>query len=127
VLAHPNCIVISDEVYQHLVYDGHKHVSIATLPGMWDRTMTVCRFVYVCVSGVFIIGSAGKTFSVTGWKIGWVVAHRELVACLRTVCSRHTIQIRNVVIVNQWVQYSVPTPLQACVLVKQSVDDDDDQ
>lgn len=87
VLAHPNVLVISDEVYQHLVYDGRKHVHIATLPGMWDRTITV--------------SSAGKTFSVTGWKIGWVVGNKELV--------------RNVMLANQWVQFSVATPLQEAI------------
>ncbi|XP_060010135.1 kynurenine--oxoglutarate transaminase 1 isoform X2 [Lagenorhynchus albirostris] len=47
-------VCVADEVYQWLVYDGYQHVSIATLPGMWERTLT--------------IGSAGKTFSATGWK-----------------------------------------------------------
>jgi len=49
--------VISDEVYEWLVYQGKEHVRIAGLDGMWDRTIT--------------IGSAGKTFSLTGWKLGW--------------------------------------------------------
>lgn len=48
-------VCISDEVYQWLVYDGQQHISIASLPGMWDRTLT--------------IGSAGKSFSATGWKV----------------------------------------------------------
>jgi N-succinyldiaminopimelate aminotransferase len=63
-------IVITDEVYEHLVFDG-EHVPLATLPGMAERTLT--------------IGSAGKTFSVTGWKIGWVSGPRELVSATRTV------------------------------------------
>ena len=63
-------IVVTDEVYEHLVFDG-KHVPIATLPGMRERTVT--------------ISSGGKTFSVTGWKIGWVCAPPELVAAVRTV------------------------------------------
>jgi N-succinyldiaminopimelate aminotransferase len=63
-------IVITDEVYEHLVFDG-RHVPLATLPGMRDRTVT--------------ISSAGKTFSVTGWKIGWVCASPELVRAIRTV------------------------------------------
>lgn len=50
-------IVVSDEVYEHLVYDGNTHISIATLPGMFERTI--------------VVSSAAKTFSVTGWKIGW--------------------------------------------------------
>jgi N-succinyldiaminopimelate aminotransferase len=64
-------IVISDEVYEHLIFDGRLHTPIATLPGMRERTIT--------------ISSAGKTFSVTGWKIGWACAPPPLVAAIRTV------------------------------------------
>ncbi|MGH3732375.1 MAG: pyridoxal phosphate-dependent aminotransferase [Acidimicrobiales bacterium] len=64
-------VVIADEVYEHLVFDGFSHVPIATLPGMRDRTV--------------MIGSAGKSFSVTGWKIGWVAAPAELTGAVRTV------------------------------------------
>lgn len=64
-------VVISDEVYEHLVFDGRRHVPVATLPGMRERTVT--------------IGSAGKTFSVTGWKIGWATAPADLLAAVRTV------------------------------------------
>jgi N-succinyldiaminopimelate aminotransferase len=64
-------VVIADEVYEHLAFDGRQHVPIATLPGMRDRTVT--------------ISSAGKTFSVTGWKIGWVCAPAPLLAAVRTV------------------------------------------
>lgn len=64
-------IVISDEVYEHLVFDGGSHVSIASAPGMRERTI--------------VISSAGKTFSVTGWKIGWACAPKELLTALRTV------------------------------------------
>ena len=63
-------IVITDEVYEHLTYDGVEHIPMATLPGMRDRTIT--------------ISSAGKTFSFTGWKIGWVCASPELLAAVRT-------------------------------------------
>jgi N-succinyldiaminopimelate aminotransferase len=63
-------IVIADEVYEHLTFD-RAHVPIATLPGMRGRTIT--------------IGSAGKTFSVTGWKIGWVCASSRLTNAVRTV------------------------------------------
>lgn len=57
--------VISDEVYEHLIFDGSRHIPIATLPGMFERTVTV--------------SSLGKTFSVTGWKIGWVYGAPDLV------------------------------------------------
>ncbi len=61
-------LVITDEVYEHLVYAG-EHVPIASLPGMPDRTVS--------------ISSAGKTFSFTGWKIGWVTGRPELVSAVR--------------------------------------------
>ena len=61
-------VAISDEVYEHLVFDG-EHVPLATLPGMAERTLTV--------------SSIGKTFSVTGWKIGWACGPAELVAAVR--------------------------------------------
>ena len=63
--------VIADEVYEHLTFDGHEHIPIATLPGMRERTVT--------------IGSAGKSFNVTGWKIGWACAPPALLAATRTV------------------------------------------
>jgi N-succinyldiaminopimelate aminotransferase len=62
-------LVVADEVYEHLVFDG-EHVPIASFPGMRERTVT--------------IGSAGKTFSFTGWKIGWVTATPELVTAVKT-------------------------------------------
>ena len=61
--------VVTDEVYEHLVFDGLEHIPMATLPGMAERTLT--------------ISSAGKTFSVTGWKVGWVTGPAELVAAVR--------------------------------------------
>lgn len=64
-------IVISDEVYEHLTFDGRRHIPIATLPGMRERTVTV--------------SSAGKTFSVTGWKIGWACAPPRLLTAVRAV------------------------------------------
>ena len=57
--------VISDEVYEHLIFGDVRHIPIATLPGMFERTVT--------------ISSAGKLFSATGWKIGWVSGHPDLV------------------------------------------------
>jgi N-succinyldiaminopimelate aminotransferase len=62
-------LVVTDEVYEHLVFEG-QHVPIATLPGMRERTVT--------------ISSGGKTFSFTGWKVGWLCATAELVAAVRT-------------------------------------------
>jgi N-succinyldiaminopimelate aminotransferase len=62
-------IAVTDEVYEHLVFDG-EHVPLATFPGMRERTVT--------------ISSAGKTFSYTGWKIGWATAPPELLAAVRT-------------------------------------------
>ncbi|TRZ21087.1 hypothetical protein HGM15179_006022 [Zosterops borbonicus] len=64
-------LCISDEVYEWLVYDGKQHIRMASLQGMWDRTV--------------IIGSAGKTFSATGWKVGWVVGPDRLLKHVRTV------------------------------------------
>ncbi|XP_020603611.1 kynurenine--oxoglutarate transaminase 3-like isoform X2 [Orbicella faveolata] len=79
-----NVICISDEVYEWLVYGGEHHIRIATLPGMWERTIT--------------IGSAGKTFSITGWKLGWSIGPKELIKNLQTVQSQVT--------------YTLPTPTQ---------------
>jgi N-succinyldiaminopimelate aminotransferase len=64
-------LVISDEAYEHLWFDNNPHVPISTLPGMWERTLT--------------IGSGGKTFSFTGWKVGWASGHQDLVAAVRVV------------------------------------------
>jgi N-succinyldiaminopimelate aminotransferase len=64
--AEAGAVVVTDEVYEHMVFDGRPHVPMAALPGMAERTLT--------------ISSAGKTFSVTGWKVGWVSGPGELVA-----------------------------------------------
>ncbi|MBI5837159.1 MAG: aminotransferase class I/II-fold pyridoxal phosphate-dependent enzyme [Candidatus Eisenbacteria bacterium] len=77
-------VVITDEIYEHLVYDGREHVSIATLPGMGERTVT--------------IGGPSKTFSVTGWRIGYCIAPPEITAAIRkvhdflTVCAPAPLQ-----------------------------------
>jgi N-succinyldiaminopimelate aminotransferase len=63
--------VVTDEVYEHLVFDGLQHIPVATLPGMRERTLT--------------ISSAGKTFSTTGWKVGWLSGPAQAVAAVRTV------------------------------------------
>ncbi len=77
-------IALTDEVYEHLMYDRVEHVRLATLPGMADRTLT--------------ISSMGKTFSVTGWKIGWVIGPAALVS--------------GVIRAHQFNTYSVASPLQ---------------
>jgi N-succinyldiaminopimelate aminotransferase len=69
--AEHDAVVVTDEVYEHMVYDDAEHVPMASLPGLADRTLT--------------ISSAGKTFSVTGWKVGWVHGPAALVAAVRAV------------------------------------------
>ena len=64
-------LVVADEVYEHLVFDGRRHTPIATLPGMFERTLT--------------ISSVGKTFSLTGWKTGWVSGPAHLVDAVAAV------------------------------------------
>jgi N-succinyldiaminopimelate aminotransferase len=63
-------IVVTDEVYEHLIFDRLQHIPIAGLPGMRERTLT--------------ISSGGKTFNTTGWKVGWVVGPAALVTAVRT-------------------------------------------
>jgi N-succinyldiaminopimelate aminotransferase len=86
-LAH-DLVCVSDEVYEHLVYDG-EHIPIATLAGMAERTVT--------------ISSVGKSFSVTGWKIGWASGPAPLIAALRTV--------------KQFLTFAGGTPLQHAAAV----------
>jgi N-succinyldiaminopimelate aminotransferase len=66
-----NLICISDEVYEHIVFEPHKHIRIATLDGMENRTIT--------------ISSGGKTFSATGWKCGWAIGSKDLIASIKRV------------------------------------------
>jgi N-succinyldiaminopimelate aminotransferase len=79
-------LVVTDEVYEHIVFDG-EHIPIASLPGMRERTVT--------------ISSSGKTFSLTGWKIGWACAAPALTAAVRAV--------------HQFVTFAVATPFQHAV------------
>jgi kynurenine aminotransferase len=74
-------LVVSDEVYDCLTFDGHEHVRIASLEGMWDRTITV--------------GSAGKSFACTGWRVGWLVGPRHLVGPSRVVHTRITFSVNS--------------------------------
>jgi aspartate/methionine/tyrosine aminotransferase len=78
-----NLLCVSDEVYERLVFDGD-HRSIATLPGMAERTVT--------------LSSLGKTYSLTGWKIGWAIAPPALTAAIRAA--------------HQFLTFAAPTPLQ---------------
>jgi len=81
-----NSIIVTDEVYEHLTF-GVSHLPVASLPGAADRTIT--------------ISSAGKTFSLTGWKIGWLTGPEDLVAAVRTV--------------KQFLTYSSGTPFQSAI------------
>ena len=80
-------IAITDEVYEHLLFDGREHIPLCTLPGMWDRTVS--------------ISSAGKTFSFTGWKIGWATGPAGLVRAVESA--------------KQWLTFSSGAPLQPAV------------
>ncbi|MGN6514773.1 MAG: aminotransferase class I/II-fold pyridoxal phosphate-dependent enzyme, partial [Rhizomicrobium sp.] len=65
VIAKSNAVVVCDEVYEHLIFDGREQIPLMTLPGMRERVVRV--------------GSAGKMFSLTGWKIGWVTGDAQLI------------------------------------------------
>ncbi|MGY2701452.1 pyridoxal phosphate-dependent aminotransferase [Nocardioides sp. HB32] len=80
-------VVITDEVYEHLVFDDGEHVPIATLPGMFERTLT--------------LSSAGKSYSFTGWKVGWATGPAELVSA--------------VLAAKQWLTFTSGSPLQPAV------------
>jgi len=87
LVADHDAYVICDEVYEHIIFDGHAHTPLMTLPGMRER----------CVR----IGSAGKTFSMTGWKVGYVTAQPHL---LSAIAKAH-----------QFVTFTTPPMLQAAV------------
>jgi N-succinyldiaminopimelate aminotransferase len=80
-------LVVTDEVYEHLVFDGRAHVPIATLPGMWERTLT--------------LSSAGKSWSFTGWKVGWATGPAPLVQA--------------VLAAKQWLTFTSGSALQPAV------------
>jgi N-succinyldiaminopimelate aminotransferase len=80
-----NVIAITDEVYEHILYDGVTHARLAMLPGMAERTLT--------------ISSLGKTFSVTGWKIGWAIGPQSLISAVNQA--------------HQFITFAVASPLQA--------------
>jgi N-succinyldiaminopimelate aminotransferase len=80
-------LALTDEVYEHIVFDGARHIPLASIPGMRERTLT--------------LSSAGKTYSFTGWKIGWATGPRALVDGAQAA--------------HQFLTYAIPTPLQAAV------------
>ena len=80
-------VVITDEVYEHLTYDDHEHVPLSTLPGMFERTLT--------------LSSAGKSYSFTGWKVGWATGPAALVGA--------------VLAAKQWLTFTSGSPLQPAV------------
>lgn len=82
-----DAIAITDEIYEHLVFDNRRHIPIATLPGMADRTITICGL--------------GKTFAVTGWRLGYAIASEDLTDALRKVHDFTTV--------------CAPTPFQEAV------------
>lgn len=90
-----DAMIVSDEVYEHLTF-GPAHIPVASLPGAAARTIT--------------ISSAGKTFSFTGWKIGWLSGPEHLVAAVRTV--------------KQFLTYSSGTPFQSAIAVGLALPDD---
>ena len=90
-----NLVAVTDEVYEHLVFDG-EHLPLASFPGMRDRTVT--------------ISSGGKTFSFTGWKVGWVCASPELTTAVRTA--------------KQFLTYANAGPFQYGIAVGLGLDDD---
>jgi aspartate/methionine/tyrosine aminotransferase len=87
--------VITDEIYEHILYDGLRHVSMASLPGMWERTVTI--------SGI------SKTYSATGWRVGYVVAHHGLMSAIRKC--------------HDYMVVAAPTPFQMGAVVAMGLPD----
>ena len=92
-----DALAITDEIYEHIIYDGQQHIPIITLPGMRDRTI--------------LINSMSKTFSVTGWRVGWVIASPDLSNSIRkvhdflTVGAATPLQQAGVMALNQHDEY----------------------
>jgi N-succinyldiaminopimelate aminotransferase len=91
-----NVIALTDEVYEHIIFKGVQHKRLAQIPGMAERTVTV--------------SSHGKTFSFTGWKLGWVLAPPDL-----------TLGVRRA---HQFITFASPTPLQAAAVIALGLDDE---
>lgn len=85
-------IAVTDEIYEYILYDGREHISIGSLPGMEDRTVTI--------SGL------GKTYALTGWRVGWAVAHPQITARIRkvhdylTICAPNPFQAAGIAALN---------------------------
>ena len=77
-------MALTDEVYEHLTYDDHRHVALASIPGMRERTLS--------------LSSTGKTYSLTGWKIGWATGPQDMIAAAQAA--------------HQFMTFSTATPLQ---------------
>jgi len=87
---------ITDEIYEHILYDGEKHISLATIPGMENRTIT--------------INSISKTYSVTGWRVGWAIANKPITERIRKV--------------HDFLTVGAPTPFQRAAVVGLSFDEE---
>jgi aspartate/methionine/tyrosine aminotransferase len=88
-------LAITDEIYEHLVYDGHRHINMAIIDGMQDRTIT--------------INAASKTYSVTGWRVGYAIASEYLTSAIRKV--------------HDFLTVGAPHPLQEAVAVAMRFDE----
>jgi aminotransferase len=91
-----NTIAVTDEIYEHIYYEGNKHISIGSLPGMRNRTVTI--------SGL------GKSYSVTGWRVGWTLAAEPLSAVIRKV--------------HDYLTVCAPSPFQAAGIAALSLPED---
>jgi aminotransferase len=91
-----DAIAITDEIYEHITYDGLPHVPIATLPGMAERTVT--------------ISALSKTYSVTGWRVGWAVSSEALIAGIRST--------------HDFLTVAAPAPLQIAGVAALGLPDD---
>jgi aminotransferase len=87
--------VITDEIYEHITYDGLKHVSMASLPDMWERTVT--------------ISGCSKTYSVTGWRVGYVITPYGLMSAIRKV--------------HDYMVVAAPTPFQMAAITAMGLPD----
>ena len=91
-----DAIAISDEIYEHIIYDGHTHIPIATIEGMADRTITM--------------NGLSKTYSVTGWRVGWTISPPSLTGAIRKV--------------HDFLTVGAPAPLQEAGAVALGLPDD---